>query len=188
MRLKAGDLSHELVATDQLRPHPRNPRNGDLDVLAESIREHGQYRALVVSQDGYILAGNHTYAAALEQDIRELWVTRLPLDHDDPQAVRIMLVDNRAGDLAAHRYDDGLLVALLQELPDLSGTGFDDRALAELLEKDRDVSAEDDASLARERMAGLEYRIIIDCESEEHQAALLRRLEDEGLKCHLLIS
>ncbi len=131
VRLTPADLVHEVVDTGSLRPHPQNPRTGALQQLAESVGHHGVYRSLVVSQDGFILAGNHTYAAALERGVDHVWVGRLPLKHDDPQAIRIMLEDNRAGDLGT--YDEGLLAELLQSLPDLSGTGYGQEDLDSLL-------------------------------------------------------
>lgn len=118
----AGLLDDDL---DHIRPHPRNPRNGDTEAIVESIRANGLYRPLYAQRStGCILAGNHTYAAALE-----LGATALPviwLDVDDDRAERIMLVDNRSADLGT--YDDGLLVALLRDLDDteasLLGTGY----------------------------------------------------------------
>lgn len=38
------------------------------------------------------------------------------------------------------------------------------------------------------QLGGLEYRIVIECESEQHQAAIIQRLEGEGLKCRPLMS
>ena len=55
------------------------------------------------------------------------------VDVDEEQAKRIVLVDNRSNDLAG--YDDGLLAELLEELPDLDGTGYDLAALDALLDE-----------------------------------------------------
>ena len=38
------------------------------------------------------------------------------------------------------------------------------------------------------RTKGLAFRVIVECESEEHQTELLDRFEAEGLKCKPLIS
>ncbi len=124
----------ELVPRDSVRPHPRNPRQGDLGALTESIRLNGFYGALVVqSSTGYILAGNHRWRAAemlgLEQ-VPVIWV-----DVDEDAANRILLVDNRLNDLAD--YDGQQLVDLLQELVmsdrGLEGTGYDGDDLDELM-------------------------------------------------------
>lgn len=117
-----------LVDIATLRPHPENPKNGDLEAIEESIATNGLYRPLYVTDEGTILAGNHTYAAALSLGAEQLPVLRL--DVDTTQARRIMLADNRVADLG--RYDDGLLLDLLAKIedaePDLgvTGTGYTD--------------------------------------------------------------
>jgi DNA modification methylase len=123
------------VGVEDVHPHPKNPRVGDVDAIADSLEAHGQYRPIVVQRSsGYVLAGNHTLKGArrLRDRGQPGWDTidAVVLDVDDVEAARIMLVDNRTADLGT--YDDGVLVALLRELPDLSGTGYDEDVLAEL--------------------------------------------------------
>lgn len=123
-----------LTPIDDLRPHPDNPRNGDTDAIIDSLTTNGMYRPLYTTRDGVILAGNHTYAAALELGATTLPVIRLDVDTD--QAHRIMLGDNKIADLGW--YDDALLLDLLDRLTDtdqgLSGTGYtnDDTELLRL--------------------------------------------------------
>lgn len=109
---------------DKLRPHPRNPRNGDVEAIAESLRANGQYRPIVVSSDSYVLAGNHTYMAALQIGWTHIAAVQLAVTHDSDEALRIMLVDNRTADLG--NYDNGQLLELLQSLDEeqLLGTGY----------------------------------------------------------------
>lgn len=126
---------------DELEPYPGNAREHDLEALKASLDHHGQYRPIVVQESrSRILAGNGTYFAARDlgwPDIRcEL------IDVDDDQARRIVLVDNRANDLAG--YDDGLLAALLEPLESLEGTGFDDQAVSSLLDSLDDHDEETD--------------------------------------------
>lgn len=117
-----------------LKPHPANPRNGNTDAIAESLLANGQYRPIVTTTDGTILAGNHTYAAAMELGWEQIATVTLDLDPDSPEAHRIMLADNRTSDLG--RYDDGLLLALLDTLPEPTvGTGYDTSDLDALLRK-----------------------------------------------------
>ena len=123
-------LTHLLVAADQVRPSPTNPRNGDTDAIVASMRRNGIFRPVYAQRStGHILAGNHTYAAMIELGADEIPV--IWLDVDDEHASRILLVDNRSADLG--QYDDGLLVSVLQSLPDLDGTGYTDEYLAELV-------------------------------------------------------
>lgn len=123
---------------DKLTLHPGNARRGDVDVVAESLRKHGQFKPLVVQRradDGrefIVLAGNHTLRA-----MRHLgWDTCAVnlLDVNDADATRILLIDNRASDDST--YDDQALVALLEQLAQaggLDGSGFDTQDLSDLV-------------------------------------------------------
>lgn len=117
---------------DDLLPHPQNPRRGNLDVIKASIQRNGFYGAVAAQKSTkFILVGNHRWQAAKElghKTVPTLW-----LDVDDATALRILLVDNRANDLADHNTRD--LAKLLERLRDesLEGTGYTDDDLKELL-------------------------------------------------------
>ena len=118
------------VPVEDLKPYPRNPRRGDVSAIVDSLELNGQYRPVVVNKRTMeVLAGNHTLAAARQLGWPAIAATFVDVDED--QAARIALVDNRANDLAG--YDDAVLLELLEALPDLAGTGFDDEFLAELI-------------------------------------------------------
>lgn len=128
------EQEYALVDVDQLAPHPENPRRGDLEVIAGSIRDNGFFGAIIAQRaTGHVLVGNHRLVAAREQGAQVLPV--LWVDVDDHAARRIMLVENRANDLAG--YDDQVLAQVLELLADtdagFSGTGFSDAAAAEIL-------------------------------------------------------
>lgn len=123
-------LQVERVALDTLLEHPRNARIGDVDAIAESLQAHGAYKPLIVQKSTrQVLAGNHTLQAMRRLGWTEADV--VVLDVDDEEALRILLIDNRSSDASA--YDDELLVELLQELPDLTGTGYTEDDLDDLL-------------------------------------------------------
>ena len=123
-------LSALAVPIDSLTPYQDNPRRGDLEAIKESLAVNGQYRPIVANRrTGEVLAGNHTLRAAEQLGWTRIAVTWV--DVDDETARRIVLVDNRSNDLAG--YDDALLASILEDLPDLEGTGYDQAALAELL-------------------------------------------------------
>ncbi|WP_051853170.1 ParB/RepB/Spo0J family partition protein [Streptomyces aureocirculatus] len=130
-------LADLAVPVDELSPYHRNPRTGDVDSISESLSTHGQYRAIVVNRGtstgrpNEILAGNHTYKAAKQLGWGEIAVTWL--DVDDEAAAKIVVVDNRTSDLAG--YDTLLLADILQDLPDLKGTGYDQDQLDQLLDE-----------------------------------------------------
>ncbi|MEV4741618.1 ParB N-terminal domain-containing protein [Streptomyces sp. NPDC049555] len=130
-------LADLAVPLADLVAYHRNPRTGDVAAISESLATHGQYRPIVVNRGtltgrpNEILAGNHTAKAARELGWDEIAVTWL--DVDDEAAAKIVIVDNRSSDLAG--YDHVLLADILDELPDLDGTGYDQDALDELLDR-----------------------------------------------------
>ena len=116
------------------RTHERNVRQGDIGAICTSLEAHGQYRPIVVHKEtNRILAGNHTFLAAQSLGWDKIAVTFV--DCDEEQALRILLADNRANDLAT--YDDAALTAILQELATtdigLLGTLFDGDDLDQLI-------------------------------------------------------
>lgn len=124
------DLEALAVPIADLLPYRSNPRVGNVEMIAESLRVNGQYRPIVVNRrTREVLAGNHTLKAAVALGWDRIAATFV--DVDDEQAARIVLVDNRSNDVAG--YDDSALVELLQSLDDLAGTGFSTEDLDQLL-------------------------------------------------------
>ena len=120
----------EVVRLDAVTQHPANARRHADALLRYSLAVNGQYRPVVVQRStGYVLAGNGIHAAARELGWEEL--AAVFVDVDDDRAKRILAIDNRSSDLGS--YDEAALVALLQELPDLDGTGYDMDAFEDLL-------------------------------------------------------
>ena len=109
-----------------LIPHPRNPREGDVGAIHESIVTNGWFGAIIQQKStGFVVAGNHRLKAllAMEEDIE---VPVIVVDCDDETALRILLTDNRTNDLAS--YDNQELSSILTELAEigdsLDGTGY----------------------------------------------------------------
>jgi len=183
-------LAKEVVTVriEAVQPHPRNPRQGDVAAIVESIRANGFVAPLLVQQStAYILAGNHRWLAAREIGMAEVPV--IWLDVDDDRALRILLADNRTSDVAT--YDDPKLASLLQEIltdtGTLEGTGFDGDALDELLaslgSNTTDAVAEDESNKIKEQ-----YQIVVTCKDEQDQVRLLGHLNAWGYSCRALIS
>jgi ParB-like chromosome segregation protein Spo0J len=126
------DLKIKRRLLSELRQHEKNPRNGDIELIAESLHVNGQFKPIVVGKGGVILAGNHTYQAALSLEWETIETVTLNLDPYSPEASRIMLADNRTGDMG--RYDDSLLALMLTDLSgdSLVGSGYEDKDLADL--------------------------------------------------------
>jgi DNA modification methylase len=124
----------ETAPIDALRPHPRNPRQGDIGAIHQSIEANGFYGTVIAQRStGFILAGNHRWRAAQQDGADSIPVTWV--DVDDDHALRILLADNRTNDLAT--YNDEALAELLKDLHastgTLLGTGYDGDDLDELL-------------------------------------------------------
>ena len=121
-----------VIDIDAVKPYHANPRVGNVEAIAESMAENGQFRPIVVSKrTNEILGGNHTWKAA-----KTLGWTRIQavfVDVDDERAKKIVLADNRTNDLAT--YNTEILAEILSSLttPDL-GTGYDTTAVSALLE------------------------------------------------------
>lgn len=113
----------------------RNPKVGDVDAIAASLRVNHQYRPIVVNRGTHtgremeVLAGNHTLKAfrdlAEKHPEENTWqfIDCYVIDVDDDRAARIVAADNRTAELGS--MDDRLLLELLSELDDLDGTGYD---------------------------------------------------------------
>lgn len=143
-QLVLAEQQYETAPIDRLSPHPDNPRQGNVELITESLDENGFYGAVVAQRSsGHVLAGNHRLLAARERHASYLPV--LWVDVDDERAKRILLVDNRSNDLAG--YDEGTLVEILQSLEGtdlgLAGTGYTDADLAALLTEEESTANTD---------------------------------------------
>ncbi len=128
--MEANDLQTQTLPIFRLHPYPGNPRRGNVEAIKESLEQNGQYRPIVVNRPTMeVLAGHHTLEAARQLGWEEIAVTFV--DADEERAKRIVLADNRTNDLAG--YDSEALAELLSELPELSGTGYDEDDLDVLL-------------------------------------------------------
>jgi DNA modification methylase len=148
------------VPIDGVELHPRNPRVGDVEAVADSLRRFGQKKPLVVQESTrYVVAGNHVLRAA-----RSLGWTEIAANveaMDDATATGFMLADNRTADLGS--YHDDLLAAILAEqaaADNLAATGYDPDDVAALLRAtgradERDAEAVPDLPPEAEVYVGL---------------------------------
>lgn len=117
-----------------LTPDPRNARKHsrkNIKAIAESLRDHGQRKPIVVQRSGPMLivrAGNGTVEAA--KSLGWTRVAAVVIEEGDEAAVKFALRDNRSAELA--EWDKETLVALLGEVAsveDLPGLGWDPEEL-----------------------------------------------------------
>lgn len=151
-----------------LTPFPGNAKRGDVPTILESLCRNGQYRSLIVRATGEeeltVLAGNHTLQAIAahgpgpcgltvrageEEHVCALcggeeWEPAARVEVvtcDDSTARRINLVDNRSSEKGS--YDDLALAELLSGMDDLTGTGWTDTELSDLLTVIEEAEPED---------------------------------------------
>jgi len=186
------------VHPTHLNLYHRNPRRGKPDEIAKSLRANGQYKPIVVNKGTFtnrpweVLAGNHTLIAfrdllqAEPHDVRWQKILVHLVDVDDDRAARIVAADNRTADLGD--YDQDALRDLLTGLDgDLFGTGYEDADLAKLLGGD-DIG--DEGPISGDAETGETPRtfgVVVECETEAQQVALLEQLEAEGFNVRALM-
>lgn len=132
--MKTTPQKYRQASVLDLVPHPKNPRQGDIGAIHQSIEANGWYGAIIVqASTGHVIAGNHRLQAAIHAGATKVPI--IELDVDDKTALRILLTDNRTSDIATN--DDDALAALLRELNatplGLDGTGYDTDDLDALL-------------------------------------------------------
>jgi ParB-like chromosome segregation protein Spo0J len=202
--VKLIEQAYEVVSIDAIKPHPRNVNEGNLAAIGDSMRTNGFYGALRVQRStGYIVAGNHSWAAA-----EEIGLTAVPvifLDIDDDAALRVMLSDNQTARESHNREQE--LAELLTEISHtsaaLSGTGFASEDLDKLLAglangilSGEDSPAGEPPTEAPEGQAEVEvgaqdqsgnvqreFQVLVKCQNALHQTELLDKLTVEGYQC-----
>jgi len=111
-----GELDVRVVALEALTLDPSNARKHserNLDAIAGSLREFGQRKPIVVSQDMVVVAGNGTVVAARRLGWESIAVAVLPWA-DPVKCMAYALADNRTAELA--EWDGEVLAGQLVEL------------------------------------------------------------------------
>jgi hypothetical protein len=181
----------EVVAVEDLHPHPRNYREHPEDQLAHieaSLKANGVYRNVVIARDNTILAGHGVVEAAKRIGANEISVVRLDIGPDDPAALKIIPGDNEIGRMSV--VDDRALAELLRDLrvmgdeSALLGTGFDEGMLVNLLMVTRPASELQDTGDAAHWLGlpGFEagptaIRLVLHFDNEADREALAKQLE-----------
>jgi len=174
------------MKANELQADNRNANKGTKrgrQMVADSLRDYGAGRSILLDKDDRIMAGNKTVEAAgdmpvriIETDGTELIaVKRTDLSLDDKRARELAIADNRAAQVGLE-WDTATLKAFQSEI-DLEKF-FKAAELKRLFHEEEGMNQNPD----------LAYAVIIDCDSEQQQAEVLAKLESEGHKCRLLIS
>lgn len=171
----------------ELKPDSRNarrhnPRN--IGMVADSLKEHGAARSIVINEDNGVMAGNATLAAAAEAGITSVRVIDATGDEliavrrsglTKRQQTRLALADNRASELADWEPD------VLRELKaeDLDGF-FHPEELEEILGVPPDDGGEKRQSEGAKQKG---FGVVIVCSDADEQRETFERLTTDGLTC-----
>jgi len=138
-------IKTEMVPLSRLTKYYKNPRKGDVEKVAESLKANSQFKPIVVNvgtltgRKNEILAGNHTFMGAGKLNWHEMLVSWVDVTNE--VARKIVLADNGASD--GSTYDDSILTELLMEVKEesgsLIGTTYSDDVLGKLV---KDVTAD----------------------------------------------
>lgn len=171
----------EVVPIDDLIPDENNARKHNkknLDAIAVSLQKFGQRKPIVINKDNVVLAGNGTVEAARQIGWKGLAVWRVPNEWDVETQKAFALADNRTAELAS--WDSEILLGQLRELK------LEDWNVGELGFKDFDLKTRDEIDTSIKEIAE-RYEVVIECEDENDQTALLLRLSQEGLRVRAIV-
>lgn len=172
---------------------PGNPRRGDIDAIARSLRVFGQRKpvtARVTGHDeegnptGYVTAGNHTLQGARDKlewtHIAVVWI-----EEDETTANAWALADNRLSEIGSNDADElaTMLARIAEEDDDLfAATAYTDDDLAKML--DTNLPPPGDAETLDMPQ---QWGVMVDCDDESMQVELLTRLADEGFRVRAIM-
>jgi ParB-like chromosome segregation protein Spo0J len=183
----------EYVPLDEVQPAQRNPKQHDHESLGQSFNRFGYVEPIVLDErTGRLVVGHgrldqlrmlrRRKPSDVPPGIKDGWlvpIVRGWASADDNEADAYLVASNRLVETGG--WDERQLVELLGDVREsemgLLGTGYDDDSLLDMLAKVAKDADED----TRPRLEGLSFRVLIECEGEADQAALLERLLAEGL-------
>ena len=185
------NIEVKVMRVDELRPHPKNPRKHKakgIDKLVRSIKEFGWTNPVLVSEEGYVLAGHARLKAAKKAGIKEVPVIVLPLSGEKAEAY--MIADNRLQDDSD--WDEQLLHELVEELKekiDLAITGLEEKEINVILgeiEKNTDYTSKGETIYYEVKGLKPEIEELVDDSKtkqlvEEIEASKLPKKEKEFL-------
>ena len=180
-------MKHEIreIPIADLTPHPRNYRqhpDAQVERIARSLEQHGQFKNIVVQAGTNRIIAGHGVVEAARQQGQET-VLAMVLDVGDAEAQQILIDDNELA-----RYAEDSTEDLLELIADLQNTefqpvSFNTEEIEDLLRsvtEPRTDDSEYDTNMAT-------WMIVIECDREQQQVALLERFTAEGLRCRALI-
>ena len=148
--MKKEEIAAVWESIDNLVPWDQNPRLNDqsIDKVADSIKRFGFGAPIIArKEDKMVIAGHTRLEAAKKIGLEKVPVRYLDLDPAD--AKLLALADNKIGEISD--WDHNQLISVLSELQnqnhDISGLGFSDKELDNLLVESTEFFAENDEEI-----------------------------------------
>lgn len=95
--------------------NPRSIKDKDFDRLKKQIQTLGQYKPLLITEDGTVLGGNMRLRAYKELGIEEVWVSVVDAPTEEKKLEYALSDNDRAG-----FYDEDLLANLIPDYPEFN--------------------------------------------------------------------
>jgi hypothetical protein len=198
----------DYVPLDSIQTADRNPKGHEHVALRSSFDRFGFVEPMVRDDRTGRLVAGHGRLAELRQArardpltppsgvVLEDGQWHVPIitgwsSSDDAEAEAYLIAANRLVELGG--WDDATLTDALMSLADageemLAGVGYSYEDALGMLSKqlgDETDGGDDDTS---PKLEGLTYRVIVDCDGEEHQAMVLAELDQLGLKVRAIVN
>lgn len=123
--------------------NPRSIKEKDFERLKTQIRDLGQYKPLLITEDGTVLGGNMRLRAYKELGIEDIWVSIVDAPTEDKKLEYALSDNDRAG-----FYDEDLLANLIPEYPDFEWENYavdlgEPQTLDKLIESFKEVEEDE---------------------------------------------
>jgi ParB-like chromosome segregation protein Spo0J len=175
------ELEIKVISIDDLTLDPDNARahnQKNLDAIAKSLQMFGQRKPVVITKELVVVAGNGTLEAAKQIGWKGLSCVTVPDDWDTDTIKAYALADNRTAELASWNTE-----VLLGQLRDLDSS---DWSVTDLGFKGFDLKTRDEIDTDLKEI-GERFEVVIECDDENDQTALLLRLSQEGLRVRAIV-
>ena len=182
MTKKKKESIGEYVDIDSLVEWEHNPRINTEAVskVARSIERFGFASPVIArEEDSMVIAGHTRIAAARSLGLQTVPVRYMKLSRTEAELLAI--ADNKLGEISD--WNEDMLKDILSALPenDLNDIGFSTKELNDII-NDNNEPLEDFS----ETDLDFKYQLIIEDLTEETQAELLEKLQQEGYICRPL--
>jgi len=175
------ELEIKVIPIDDLTLDANNAREHNqknLDAIANSLQMFGQRKPVVITKDLVVVAGNGTLEAARQIGWKGLSCVTVPDDWDTDTIKAYALADNRTAELAS--WNSEILLGQLREL------NTNDWSVTDLGFKGFDLKTRDEIDTDLKEI-GERFEVVIECDDENEQTALLLRLSQEGLRVRAIV-